>query len=136
MQTALNPTQIDQYQNEGWLIVEDFLTADGYDPIVQTARITASEDFSTAHIRLTVRDPDDHRAERVLHLGLPEKGDFNSDTAIDLNDFFRLVGVFGTVADTPEWDGTADPNSDGLIDFDDFFVFIDQYEKSDSWLGD
>ena len=28
MQTALNPAQIDQYQNEGWLIVEDFLTAD------------------------------------------------------------------------------------------------------------
>ena len=107
----------------------------GYDPIAQTARITASEDFSIAQIHLIVRDPDDHRAERTLNLGLREEGDFNSDTAIDLTDFFRLVDVFGTVADTPEWDSTADLNSDGQIDFDDFFVFIDRYEKSNSLPG-
>ena len=84
---------------------------------------------------MTVRNPDDHRAERILNLGLREEGDFNSDTAINLTDFFRLVDVFGTVADTPDWDSTADLNSDGQIDFDDFFVFIDRYEQSNSLPG-
>ena len=34
MKTALNPEQIEQYQQEGWLIVDDFLGPDELDWIM------------------------------------------------------------------------------------------------------
>jgi len=107
-----------------------------YEPIAQTVHFAATTFFSTARIRLTVSDPDGYSAERELRLGLREQGDFNGDTAIDLDDFFRFVDAFGTATDTPQWDGTADLNGDGQVDFDDFFVFIERFEKSNAPPGD
>ena len=93
-----------------------------YDPIAQTVRFSATARFNAASIRLTVSDPDGHTAEHILRVGLREKGDFNGNATIDLDDFFRFVDAFGTDIDAPTWDGTADLNDDGQIDFDDFFV--------------
>ena len=103
-----------------------------YDPAAQTVRFDAITQFSTARIRLTVRDPDGHTAERVLRLGLREGGDFNGDATIDLDDFFRFVDAFGTDADADAWEPTADLNGDGQVDFDDFFVFIERFEKNNA----
>ena len=107
-----------------------------YDPIAQTVHFAATTFLSTARVRLTVSDPDGYFAERELRLGLREQGDFNGDTAIDLDDFFRFVDAFGTAADAPQWDGALDLNGDGQVDFDDFFVFIERFEKSNPPPGD
>ena len=109
----------------------DLISID-YDPIAQTVDLAATTYFNTAQIRLTVSDPDGHTAERLLRLGLREGGDFNGDTAIDLDDFFRFVDAFGTDSGATAWEPTADLNGDGQIDFDDFFVFIERFEKSNA----
>ena len=101
-----------------------------YDPRARTVRFAAPGFFNTARVRLTVSDPDGFSASRELRLGLRERGDFNGDAAIDLDDFFRFVDAFDTAQDARQWDGAADLNGDGQVDFDDFFDFIERFEKS------
>jgi len=55
---------------------------------------------------------------------LPElKGDFTGDGAVNFDDFFAFVAVFGQpYADAPEFD--LDGSASGIIDFGDFFAFV------------
>jgi len=107
-----------------------------YDPTAQRVQFAATTYFSQAQIHLTVSDPDEHTAEQILRLVLRQEADLNSDTAIDLDDFFRFVDTFGTDANAPAWNGMADLNGDGQIDFDDFFVFIERFEKNNAQPSD
>lgn len=65
-----------------------------YDPRARTVRFAAPGFFNTARVRLTVSDPDGFSASRELRLGLRERGDFNGDAAIDLDDFFDFIERF------------------------------------------
>jgi hypothetical protein len=65
-----------------------------YDPRTRTVRFAAPGFFNTARVRLTVSDPDGFSASRELRLGLRERGDFNGDAAIDLDDFFDFIERF------------------------------------------
>ena len=100
-----------------------------YDPRLRQVRFTAAGNFLEARVRLRVSDPDRLSDERILRVGLRESGDFNSDTAIDLDDFFTLVDAFDSQPGSDAWNANIDLNNDRLIDFDDFFLFIDRFNR-------
>ena len=61
----------------------------------------------------------------VAAVGSP--GDFDSNGAVDFDDFFAFVDVFGKSSGQAGYDASFDLDASGDVGFDDFFAFVDVF---------